>query len=193
MTLVGLAIGFTTYAREQRGGLPAVFPLIHQAGQPVFFLSRARKMRPVSVMAILPHDPDQARAVIEAAADAAHREPIVFLHRQGAGQQARIPEILEVVSPYLDDRHAQEAFGAAERLARERHLDRRYLYLPGSDEPTAISDLWDALQPERTIVASVDKGLLLKIPPTLLQSPEDKSGSILQYRKERGSSMAASM
>ncbi|MDQ2744452.1 MAG: APC family permease [Chloroflexota bacterium] len=192
VTLVGLAIGLTTYARAQRGGLPAVFPLVHQAGQPVFFLSRARRMRPVSVMAILPHDPDESRAVIEAAADAAPAEPIVFLHRQGASQRARTPEIFEVVSPYLDDRAAQEAFGAAERVARARHLDRRYLYVPGSDEPTAIADLWNALQPERTIVASADSGLLSKIPPTLLQGPEDTSESILQYRKQRSPSMTES-
>lgn len=193
VTLVGLAIGFVTYAREQRSGLPAVFPLIHQAGQPIFFLSRARRMRPVSVMAILPRDPDQSRAVVEAAADAAQQEPIVFLHRQGAYQRAPAPEIFEVVSPYLDDQAAQEAFGAAERVARSRHLDCRYLYVPSSDEPTAIADLWQALHPERIIVASEDSGLLSKIPPTLLQGPEDKSGSILQYRKERSSSTAAFM
>jgi len=181
VTVVGLAIAFTTHALQQRRGLPTVFPLIHRAGQPIFVLSRARRMRPVSVLAILPAEQDQARRVTEDAADSAHGKPIVFLHRGVGGTETPVPELFEIVSPYLNDRAAQEAVGAAERITRERRLDRRYLYLPRSDEPTAVAELWKALQPDQTIVALEDKGLLSAISSDERSAPLDTSAPILQY------------
>jgi amino acid transporter len=185
VTLIGVTIGLTTYVLEQRRGMPAVFPLVHQSGRPIFFLSRARRMRPVSVLAVLPRNPEQTDIVIERAADLAQGKPIVFLHRATSRVADRVPEIFEVVSPYLVDRAAQEAFGRVERIARQRHLDRRYLYLPQPDGPTALAELWNALQPEYAIVASEDRGLLSKIPADRLSEPAETTSEILVYTTRR--------
>jgi amino acid transporter len=185
VTLFGLAIGLTTYMFEQRRGMPAVFPLVHRSGRPIYFLSRARRMRPVSVLAVMPRNAEQIDRLIERAADLTQGKPIAFVHRATSGVAHRVPEIFEVVSPYLVDRAAQEAFGRVERIARQRNLNRRYLYLPQSDETTALAELWNAFQPEYTIVASEDRDLLSKVPSDRFSGPEETSSAIVVYATRR--------
>ncbi len=182
VTIVGLVIAFTTYLHAQRRGPLSVFPLIHQAGQRLHFLSRARRMRPVAVMAILPRERDHISAVVDQAA-ATDDEPVVFVQQGTDTNHSRVPEIFEVVSPYLDDRAAQEAFGIAERVARQRHLDRRYLYVPRSNEPAVIAELWDALRPTQLVVASEDINLISSIPANTLDGPVYGDNPSLRYTR----------
>jgi len=182
VTIVGLLIAFTTYKLQQRRGTPAVFPLIHYSGQPLFFLSRARRMRPVAVMALLPRRPEQARALVDAAADLAGGHPVVFVQQGTSTSNRRLPEIFEVVDPYLNDRNAQQAFGAVEHEARQRGIDRRYVYVPANLATDAITELWQALQPRDIVVPLTDKHLLSGIPSGKLERSADSQEAVAEYR-----------
>lgn len=192
VTLLGLGIAFATYSVRQRRGLPMVFPLLHRRGQPVFFLSRARKARSAAVLAVLPRQSSQAAALVAAAGDAAHGRAIVFLHHGKNVSSRGIPQLFEVVDPYWDDRAAQEALGDIERLAHDQHLDRRYIYLPATREPDAMTQLWAALRPEETLVVADDADLIANIPTSRTYRSGGGSGPVIVHatneeKRERGS------
>jgi amino acid transporter len=182
VTLAGLSIAFITYTLGQRRGHPAVFPLLHYSGQSPFFLSRARRMPTVSVLALLSQDSDETEALVQAAASAAHGQPVVFMHQGQARAHAHLPQIFEVVDPYLDDQGAQKSFAAAEHMARERKINRRYVYVPSNHETDAIAELWTALQPRDVLVAAVDEHYLEGIPPDKLERINASSHTVLHYR-----------
>jgi amino acid transporter len=165
LTLAGLAVGLLTH-NYLRGREPVVFPLLHRPNVPVVPVSGARRLPPAHVLAILPHDPVLAEAVVTTAVAAAGDRPLAFLYR-GDPRRMRIPRrhLLEVQDPYLADRAAQVAFARAERAARHRVRDRRYIYVPGELRREAVGDVWRQLHPHETILAEEDHDTL---PPVAL-------------------------
>jgi hypothetical protein len=112
------------------------------------------------VLAILPHNPETAEAVVAAAVQTAGGDrPLVFLYRGDLPAQRR-PELLEVVNPYLRDRVAQVAFARAERVARKVSRDRHYVYVPGEFRREAVGDIWKELFPRETLLIDGDQDVL---------------------------------
>ncbi len=159
LTVVGLIIGFATYAyyRQRR---PRVFPLPYRPNRPIMHLLAGMRMAPAEVMVILPHDHEVAEPLLHATADAAHGRPVLFVYR-GDYFPDSSDELLEVVDPYLKDYHAQDAFARAERLGRQRGIhDRRYIYVPGSLPRAAMADVWRQVHPRDTVVVEGEQEAL---------------------------------
>lgn len=153
ITVLGLALGLTTYYYS-RGRQPAVFPFLHRPGVPVVHVGGLGRLARCEVLAILPTHPEIAEAVVSAAIRAADGASIAFLYRGDpkSGSQ-EVPELMEHHHPYLKDRPAQVAFARAERAARKRSRDRRYIYVPGDLRQSAVGDVWKAVFPKQTVVA----------------------------------------
>jgi len=160
LTVVGLVVGLTTYARRR----PVVFPFMHRPNVPVTPISMARRMRPARVLAVLPDDLRSAEAVVTTALQTCGDDPVVFLYR-GAPPPARTPELMEVADPFLSDRRAQSAFAQAERAARRSVRDRQYVYVPGNLSREVVGDVWKAVHPRDTVLAEGDQDVL---PPVAL-------------------------
>jgi amino acid transporter len=163
MTVLGLIVGFGTYAYARRRR-PAVFPLPYRPDRLTVPIAEALRMRDPEVLVILPHDPIAAEAVIVEAAKQARGKRAVFLSR-GQAAPGEYPQLMEVTDPYLRDYHAQDAFARAERLARKAIPERRYVYVPATLLRDAVGDVWRDLHPAETVVADGDQG---NLPPVAL-------------------------
>ncbi len=157
LTILGLVIGFTTYAYRR----PLVFPVLHRGGLAVTPVAVGRRMDPAQIMVVLPHELPAAEALVSTALRRAENRPIVFLYR-GDRPSPRQAEIFEVTDPYLQDRNAQAAFRQAEREARKVTPDRRFVYIPGSFRREAVGDVWKKIRPHETVVVDGDQDV---IPP----------------------------
>ena len=186
VTGVGLVIGLLTYAHGRRHGRPLVFPVLFRPGYPVAFLRHGRRMMPpATVLAVLPRDAARMGALVAAADTAARGEPVIFVQRGRADQPARSPQLLEIVNPYLDDPAAQEALAQAERLARQRGLRHRFLYLPSTAGPQALANYWRALRPTDTVVVTGDEDALSACPVERQEQTVEGTVPILHYRAAR--------
>jgi amino acid transporter len=162
LTLLGLLVGLATYSYS-RTREPVVFPFQHRPERPLVPLAGARRLPRCEVLAILPHDPETAEAVVSTAVrDAGADRTLVFLYR-GAPDHQRRPELLEVADPYLADRAAQVAFARAEQRARRTSRDRHYVYVPGHFHRETVGDVWKALSPSETILIDGDQDVLPSI------------------------------
>lgn len=157
LTIVGLIIGFSTYAYRR----PLVFPALHRGNLDVMPVRIARVMAPAEIMIVLPHELPAAEAVISTGLRWARDKPVVFLYR-GDRPPPRQADLLEVTDPYLQDREAQAAFRQAEREARKVTRNRRYVYIPGSFRREAVGDVWKKVRPHLTVVVDGDQDV---IPP----------------------------
>jgi len=183
VTLVGLLIAFTTYALGRRQGRAFVVPLLHRENYPVLFLARGRRAHPpATVLAILPHQVAEIDELVLAASQAAGDGPIVFVRRGTSDPLTRPPGIFEIVNPYLDDPAAQEAFAQAERLARRKRLNHRYLYLPSTAGPDAVAAFWRTLHPEEALVVAGEEDILAGIPAARVSYSDEGGVPILHYQ-----------
>ncbi len=157
LTLIGLLVGFATYYRA-RLRRPAVFPVSFRADRAAASIGEALSGRPAEVLVILPHDPEVAEQVIDAATERAAGRRAVFLYR---GTTHLAPsEFREVADPYLKDHNAQDAFARAESRARKTIRNRRYVYLPGNLRTELVGEVWRHICPRETIAAEPDQELL---------------------------------
>jgi amino acid transporter len=159
LTVIGLVLGFSTYwyYRQRR---PRVFPLPYRPNRPIVHLLAGMRLAPAEVMVILPHDHEVADSLLHATAEAARGRPVVFVYR-GEYVPEVSEELMEVVDPYLKDFHAQDAFARAERFGRHRGIsDRRYIYVPGSLQRSAMADVWRQVHPRETIVIEGEQDVL---------------------------------
>ena len=183
VTLSGLVIGVITYRLRRRQGIAPALPLVHHRDYPAVFLQGGRLARPAAtVLAVLPAQPADLSAMVEAAEAVTASDPIVFLYRGRGMPRARAPELFEVVNPYLDDQAAQAAFAAADTLALAHGRVHRYLYLPASaDGAEAVARFWRRLQPKETLVVADDADLLAVLPAHSAQRREEDLVPILHY------------
>jgi amino acid transporter len=162
LTVLGLVIGLLTY-NYSRSREPVVFPFQHRPERPVVPIAGGRRLMPCQVLAILPHDPETAEAVVTTAVhDAAPDRTLVFLY-QGDPPPEHRSELMEVADPYLKDRAAQFAFARAERVARRSVRDRHFVYVPGHFRREALGDVWKGLSPAETVLADGDQDVLPSI------------------------------
>ena len=160
VTVVGLVIGLGTYAWH-RHRQPPVFPVLYRTGQPIVHLRNAMRVAAPEVLAILPHDPEQAEPVIREALVAAGGRSIVFVYRGELPAPAQQESVLmEVADPYLRDYSARDAFARAEGLARRAGVDRRYVYVPGAAPRTVLGQVWRDLRPAQTVMVAGEHEVL---------------------------------
>ncbi|MDQ6773134.1 MAG: APC family permease [Candidatus Dormibacteraeota bacterium] len=159
ITVLGVLLGLATYYYS-RSRQPVVFPWLHRADLPVVQLGAGRRLPPAEVLAILPHEPEAAEAVVTAAVRAATPDRVLVFVYRGDPAFSGPGELMEVSDPYLRDREAQVAFARAERRARRTVPDRRYVYVPGKLRREAMGDVWRSLYPKETVVLDGDQDLL---------------------------------
>jgi hypothetical protein len=123
-------------------------------------MSRGRRLPAARVLALLPHDPEQAQTLANLAAADTSGRPVAFLyiaHPDAARQKP--PQMLEIVDPYHDDSTAQEVFATAEAAARKARLDSRFIYVPAGADAGMVDWLVAHMAPEETIMLDDGAGL----------------------------------
>lgn len=160
LTAIGLIAGLATY-RYSRGQRPRVFPVPFRPQRAAASIASALGTRPSAgdVLVILPHDQIAAEAVLVEAARAAAGRGAVFLYR-GNRYPNQHHELLEVNDPYLKDFAAHDAFARAEKLARTKVPNRRYVYMPGNLPREMVAQVWRTVSPKETVVTMEDQGML---------------------------------
>jgi amino acid transporter len=142
VTVIGLLIAYGNHRSAARRGRRLVFT--QQIHHPI----------PGSVLAVLPPTAANQEAVIRAACAEAHHNVVVFLYR-GQIIRKRPLRPFEIVDPYLEDDEAKRTFAAAESIAREEEVQRRYVYLP--ETPEVVSQFWQLLRPRDTLLSEEDR------------------------------------
>jgi hypothetical protein len=149
---------------------------------PSIFLARGRLARPpATVLAVLPPRAAAVDGLVTSVQRVAERDPIVFLFKESGSPSVRMPQLLEVVSAYLDDPVAQAAFARADRLARQHGRVHRYLYLTGAAGAPEVATFWRQMRPRETLAVAGDTALLADLPPLSMQYNEDDDASIIHY------------
>jgi amino acid transporter len=160
VTLVGVGIAFVTYLHARRRGASSIFPHVVHHQQPVVFMSRGRRLPAAHVLALLPHDPEQAKQLAELAAADTSGRPVAFVyiaHPDAARKSA--PQMFEIVDPYHDDTTAQKVFARAEGAARQARLDCRFIYVPAGAPEGTLDWLVTDMAPQETIMLDDGAGL----------------------------------
>ncbi len=153
LTAVGLVVGFATY-RYHHQRRPAVFPLPYRHAS--LAIVEAFRRDPADVLVVLPHDAEEAHAVIAEGVRVGAGRNLVFLYR---GHRPRVDtsDLWEVDDPYLKDYDAQDAFARAEHAARRGNtLRRRYVYVSGNHRRDVLGEVWREIHPRETVAAEVD-------------------------------------
>jgi amino acid transporter len=160
VVLVGAGIAFVTYRRASRRGPSPIFPHILQHQHPIVFMSRGRRMPASRVLALLPHDAEQAEQLANLAAADTSGRPVAFVYiaHPDTAQRAD-PQMFEIVDPYRDDTTAQEVFAQAEAAARKGRMDSRFIYVPAGAPPGTVDWLVTHMAPEETIMLDDGAGL----------------------------------
>jgi amino acid transporter len=152
LSVVGVAIGVSTYRLAHRGGVPAVFPHLLRDDRPPTLISRARRIGACNVLAIVPNEQGPAIAIARAAVKKANGQPIVFVYQGRGLPRTGLPHLMEIVDPYLTDPIAQDVLGRVEREARAHGGHRKYIYVGIGTAAEAASRLATALHPIHTLV-----------------------------------------
>jgi len=183
VSAVGLAIALTTYGVQRRRGRALVFP------------TRVRGALPDALLVVLPLAGGPLDAVLRATRATAEGRTVVFLYRGAQEPRPRRPGLFEVVDPYLDDLGAQEAFGRAERMGRRLGGERRYVYLPWSEGPEAVTRVWQTVQPREVLVAAQDSDAVHGIAPDRVTRSRSEVGGapVLHYLKHWPDARTAAM
>jgi amino acid transporter len=152
LSVVGVAVGVSTYRLAHRRGVPAVFPHLLRDDRLPTLIARARRIGKCYVLAVVPTERKPAVALARAAVKAANQEPIVFLYRGQGLAKTGLPHLMEIVDPYLTDATAQDLLGRVEREARTHGGHRKYIYVGKGTAAEAAKRLAAALHPIHTLV-----------------------------------------
>jgi hypothetical protein len=181
VVLVGIAIAFFTYRRERGRGPSPIFPHVYQHQHPIVFMSRGRRLPAAGVLALLPHDPEQAQTLADLAAADTSGRPVAFLYIAHADTAEKPLQMLEIVDPYRDDPTAQEVFAKAEAAAHKARLDSRFIYVPAGVDAGAVDWLVGHMAPEETLMLDDGAGLAAADRFTL-ERRQAGDTSVLHYR-----------
>ena len=168
VTLLGMGIAFYTYARKKQQGHVSV-PIIHAA-----------EHLPGSTLALLVAENEHNRAVIHAAIENAHGQPVTFLYL-GRATPHRVPRLFEVHDPYYDDEAARKTFGRAEHLAQQAKIARRFVYR--QQEPGTIEHIWQVIHPHDLVVSPENTSLLAEINPDRIRYEVTPDGRVAHLLK----------
>jgi amino acid transporter len=182
VTLVGIGIAFLTYRLARRGGRSLIFPHIHRHQNPIVLMSKGRRLASAQVLALLPHDAEQAEQLaVLAAADTSGR-PVAFVYIAHADTaRKKAPEMFEIVDPYADDVIAQDVFAKAASAARKGRLDSRFIYVPAAAPEGTVEWLVAHMAPKETLMLDDGAGLAAADRYTLERTQTGET-PVLHYR-----------
>ncbi len=168
VTIVGMSIAYINYARHRREGYVPVV------------ITHMEERLPGSTLALLTSDKEHNEAVIHAAIDNPDGKPIVFLYL-GSNDMQQVPRLFEYHNPYHEDQQAKEAFGRAEHLTQKSKVARWFLYR--LQEPNAIEQVWQNVQPHDMVVAADNTAPLQDINPDRIRYESTPHGKVAHVLK----------
>src|SRR5260221_564645 len=123
VTVIGMGVAIINYRQHKKEG---------QVPVPVV-VTHIEERIPDSVLAIMLDGHKHNDAIIRSAVNQAGAKPIVFLYISEPKTRTTLPQMMEIVDPYLEDPEAKASFGKAESLALNAKVpSRRYVYMQSS-------------------------------------------------------------
>jgi hypothetical protein len=173
VTLLGLAVAYINYSRQQKAGKIPV-PVV---------VSRFDERMPNAVLAVLTPQNKHNEAVIRAAVNNADGErPLIFLYLAAKKARESAPRMMEIVDPYLEDTDARESFGRAESLAQKARVPkRRYVYVQGDND--LVTRIWQLVHPHDTVVPYVENERYHDINPDRVRYEVTTAGKVAHLIK----------
>ncbi len=164
VALVGVGVAYINYAQ---GRAPVVTPYLEGR-------------IPDSLLAVLNAGDDHNDAVIGAAISSARSKPVVFLYL-AEPKAGRVPQLFEVVDPYLEDEPAKETLKQAALLARKAGLSSRFVYR--QQAPGAAARIWQIVHPRDVVLTSEHAVQFVEINPDRIRYELTPRGKIAHLLK----------
>src|SRR6266516_2701309 len=164
VALAGMAVAYVNYVR---GRAPVVTPYLEGR-------------MPESLLAVLAAGDQRNDVVIETAINHARRNPVVFLYL-AQPKAERIPQLFEIVDPYLEDEPAKDTLKQAALLARKARLTSRFVYQP--QEPGAAASIWRIVHPRDVVLTAEHAEQFEEINPDRIRYELTPSGKIAHLLK----------
>jgi amino acid transporter len=135
---------------------------------------------PDSLLAVLAAGDEHNDAVINAAIHHAHGKPIVFLYL-AEPKAVRVPQLFEVVDPYLEDQPAKDTLKRAALLTRNARVTSRFIYRPqGPDEARLV---WQRVHPRDVVLTAERAAQIEEINPDRIRYELTPQGKIAHLLK----------
>lgn len=164
VALAGMGVAYVNY---RQGRAPMVTPYLD------------RRM-PDSLLAVLAAGDERNEAVIDAAITHARGKPVVFLYL-AQPQAQRVPQLFEVVDPYLEDEPAKATLKQAALLARKARLTSRFVYRPQG--PGSAGRIWQTVHPRDVVLTAEHAAQVEEINPDRIRYELTPDGKIAHLLK----------
>ena len=164
VALAGMAVAYVNYVR---GRAPVVTPYLEGR-------------MPESLLAVLAAGDQRNDVVIETAINHARRKPVVFLYLAHPTAE-RVPQLLEIVDPYLEDEPAKDTLKQAALLARKARLTSRFVYQPQA--PGAAASIWRIVHPRDVVLTAEHAEQFEEINPDRIRYELTPRGKIAHLLK----------
>jgi amino acid transporter len=164
VAFTGMAVAYINYIR---GRAPVVTPYLEGR-------------MPESLLAVLAADDQQNGAVIEVAINHARGKPVVFLYL-AQPKVERVPQLFEIVDPYLEDEPAKDTLKQAALLARKARLTSRFVYQPQA--PGAAASIWRIVHPRDVVLTAEHAEQFEEINPDRIRYELTPRGKIAHLLK----------
>src|SRR6266487_1472819 len=164
VAFAGMAVAYINYIR---GRAPVVTPYLEGR-------------MPESLLAVLAAGDQNNDAVIEATINHARRNPVVFLYL-AQPKAERVPELFEIMDPYLEDEPAKDILKQAALLARKARLTSRFVYQP--QEPGAAASIWRIVHPRDVVLTAEHAEQFEEINPDRIRYELTPRGKIAHLLK----------
>jgi amino acid transporter len=165
VALAGIAVAYVNYIR---GRAPVVTPYLE---------GRV----PDSLLAVLAAGDEHNGAVIDAAINHARGKPVVFLYL-AEPKAERVPQLFEVVDPYLEDEPAKDTLKQAALLMRKARLASRFVYRPRGSG--AEGHIWQIVHPRDVVLTAEHAAQVEEINPDRIRYELTSSGKIAHLLKQ---------
>jgi amino acid transporter len=164
VAFTGMAVAYVNYVR---GRAPVVTPYLEGR-------------MPESLLAVLAAGDQQNDAVIEAAINNARGKPVVFLYL-AQPKAERVPQLFEIVDPYLEDEPAKDTLKQAALLARKARLTSRFVYQPQA--PGTTGSIWRIVHPRDVVLTAEHAAQVEEINPDRIRYELTSRGKIAHLLK----------
>jgi hypothetical protein len=119
-------------------------------------------------------------AIIKATIDNAYGRPVVFLYL-AKPKVRRVPQLFEVVDPYLEDQPAKDTLKQAALMARKARLVPRFVYR--QQEPGMAALIWQRVHPCDVVLTAEQAAEAQEINPDRIRYELTPSGKIAHLLK----------
>jgi hypothetical protein len=164
VAFVGLGVAYVNYVR---GRAPVVTPYLE---------GRV----PDSLLAVLSAGDEHNDVVIGAAITSARGKPVVFLYL-AEPKASRVPQLFEVVDPYLEDEPAKDTLKQAALLARKARVASRFVYR--QQAPGAAAYIWQIVHPRDVVLTAEHAAQFEEINPDRIRYELTPRGKIAHLLK----------